>query len=429
MQVSIETIGSLGRRLTVAVPADAVEKEFSVRLKRLSKQVKLPGFRPGKVPLKMVEAQYGGKLMQEIAGDLIKTTLQEAIGRQGLRPADGPRVQHKPLGRGQQLEYTAEFDIYPEIKHTDLAGAHIDRPTVVVTADDVDRTIETIRRQRVRWNPVVREARQGDRLTLDFTGYMQGKAFDGGKAENYLLVLGSGSLIEGLEQGLLGATSGQTQKISVTFPSNYHRVALAGQPAEFDIKVNEVAEPVLPEIDESLAKELGIKDGDINKLRQEVQANLEREAASRSRAVVRSRALKLLLDANPIDLPQSLIDAEMQRLVREASGSGKPPEDETVYRARAHRRVALGLILGDIVRIRSIVPDPGQVRVRLEEMASEYESPQEFIQWHYSNPERLQGIESLIMEEKVVEELLVTANVSDKALTFQELLALDGAAA
>ena len=429
MQVSVETLSSLGRRLTVAVPADAVEKEFSARLKRLSKQVKLPGFRPGKVPLKMVEAQYGGKLMQEIAGDLIKTTLQEALGRQGLRPADGPRVQHKPLGRGQQLEYTAEFDVYPEIKRVDLAGAHIDRPTVSVTAEDVDRTLETIRKQRVQWNSVTREARLGDRLTLDFTGYMQGKEFDGGKSTNYMLVLGSGSLIEGFEQGLFGATSGQTKKISVTFPSNYHHAALAGQPAEFEVKIHEVADPVLPEVDENFAKGLGVQDGDVKKLRQEVQANLEREAASRSRAVVRSRALKLLLDANPIDLPQSLIDIEIQRMKREAASAGKPLEDETVYRGRAHSRVALGLILSDIVRLRNIAPDPAQVRARLEEMASEYESPQEFIQWHYSSPERLQGIESLVLEEKVVEELLVGANVIDKPLTFQELLALDSAAA
>lgn len=425
MQVSVETFGTLGRRLTVAVPADQVEKEFSVRLQRLSKQLKLPGFRPGKVPVKMVEAQYGGKLMEEIAGELIRTSLQEAIGSQGLRPADGPRIQQLPLGRGQRLEYTAEFEVYPEVKRFDLAGVRIERPAVTVMAEDVDRTLETIRKQRTTWNPTPHAAaRLGDRLTIDFTGRLNGKEFEGGTAAAYPLVLGSGAFIESFEQGLVGAKSGDVRALSVMFPADYHYPLLAGQPVEFEVKVAEVAEPVLPELNEEFAKQLDIQNGSVEKLRAEVKANLEREAARRTRAVVHSRAMRAVLDANPVEVPQSLVEAEFQRLKSAATGAKNPADDDNAYRHRAHIRVALGLILSEISRSRGIMPDQARTRARLEEMAHDYESPQEFIQWHYASPERLQAAESMVMEERVVEDLLAGAEVIDKSTTFQELLTL-----
>jgi len=425
MQVSVETIGTLGRRLKVAVPADQVEKEFSARLQRLTKQVRLPGFRPGKVPLKMVEAHYGGRLIEEVAGELIQTTLYEAIGSQGLRPAGDPRVQRKPLTRGEQLEYTVEFEVYPEVKRFDLAGIRIERPVVTVIDEDVDRTLETIRKQRAQWKPVEREAQLGDRLTIDFTGRLNGKEFEGGKATGFPVVLGSGTLIESLEQGLVGAKAGDTRDVPTRFPADYRHAALAGQTADFQVKVNEVAEAVLPPVDESLAKELGVKDGSIEKLRAEVKANLEREAASRARAVVRTRVLKSLLDANPIEVPQTLLDAEAQRLKNSDISGGAGVSDETAYARRARSRVALGLILGEIIKTRGLAPDPARVRSRLEEMAGDYESPQEFIKWHYEKPERLGEIENLVMEEKIVEDLLVSAEVADKPMGFQDLLKID----
>lgn len=425
MQVSVETIGTLGRRLKVAVPADQVEKEFNTRLQQLSKQVKLPGFRPGKVPLKMVEAQYGGRLMDEIAGDLIQTTMHEAIGSQGLRPAGDPRVQRKAVARGEQLEYTVEFEIYPEVKRFDLAGSRIERPVVTVTDADVDRTLETIRKQRATWKPVEREACLGDRVTIDFVGRLNGKEFEGGKANALPVVLGSGTLIESMEQGLLGAKGGEARNITARFPADYRHSLLAGQAADFDVKVNEVAEAVLPEVNEAFARELGVADGSVEKLRADVKSNLEREATSRARAAVRARALKLLLETNPIEVPQSLLEAEIQRLKSTDTTSGLTLTDEDMYRKRARSRVALGLILGEIIRTRGLVPDPSRVRARLEEMAADYESPQEFIKWHYEKPERLSEIESLVMEERVVEDLLLSAEVTDKSMTFQELLKAD----
>ncbi|MBI3547395.1 MAG: trigger factor [Gammaproteobacteria bacterium] len=427
MQVSVETIGTLGRRLKIAVPADQVEKEFSARLQRLSKQMRLPGFRPGKVPLNMVEAHYGGKLIEEVAGDLIQTTLYEAIGNQGLRPAGDPRVQRQPLARGGELQYTVEFEIYPEVKRSDLSGAHIDRPSVTVAEADVDNTIETIRKQRATWKPVEREARLGDRVTIDFTGQIDGKEFEGGKANAFPVVLGSGTLLESMEQGLVGVKLGEARRLAVKFPADYGHKLLAGQTADFDVKANEIAEPILPQVDEALAKALGVKEGGVEKLRADVKINLQREAATRARSVVRTQALTLLLEANPIEVPQGLLDAEAKRLKESALASGTDAADNAFYEKRARSRVALGLILGEIIRNRGLTPDAAQVRARLEEMAADYESPAEFIKWHYEKPERLGEIESLVMEERIVEDLLRSAQVTDKPMSFQELLKIDTA--
>lgn len=422
MQVSIETIGTLGRRLKVAVPADRVEKEFNARLQRLSKQVKLPGFRPGKVPLKMVEAQYGGRLMDEVAGEMIQTTLHEAIGSQGMRPAGDPKVQRKSFVRGEQLEYTVEFEIFPEVKRFDLTGVSIERPVVTVGEADVNRTLETIRQQRATWKPVERAANLGDRLTIDFVGRLNGMEFDGGKANAFQVVLGSGTLLEDMEAGLVGAKINDMRQISVKFPFGYRQSLLAGQTAVFDVKVSAVTEAVLPELNETFARDLGIKDGSLDALRSDVKSNLEREASSRARAIVRTRVLKLLLDVNPVEVPRSLLDVEIQRLKNSDGSNGLKAGDEAVYESRARRRVALGLILGEFIRRRGIVPDMARVRARLEEMATDYESPQEFIQWHYEKPERLSEIESLVMEEKVAEDLLISAEITEKPMTFQELL-------
>lgn len=422
MHVSVETTSTLGRRLKVAVPADRVEKEFSAKLQQFSKQVKIPGFRPGKVPLKMVEAQFGGRLMNEVAGELIQTTFREAIGSQGLRPAVDPRVQHKPFGRGEQLEYTIEFEIYPEVKRPDLAGERIERPVVEITDQDVVRTLETIRKQRSTWKPIERDARMGDRVTIDFIGKLNGQEFEGGKATAFPLVLGSGTLIDSLEAGLVGAKAGDERQIKVKFPENYQHALLAGQDAEFTVKTSEVAEPVVPELNEAFANELGVKDGSIEQLRLDVKANLTREASTRVRAVMRARTLNSLLEANPIEVPRSLVDTELQRLRTAVKTRGLNVADEGILEKRAHRQVALGLILGEIVRAKAIKPDPAEVRARIEEMAADYDSPQEYIQWHYASPERLSEVESLILEEKIVDGLLSSVDIADKPMSFQELM-------
>lgn len=425
MQVSVETVGTLGRRLTVALPAADVEKEFSTRLTRLSKQVKMPGFRPGKVPLKMVEAQYGAGLLREVAGDLIQSSLREAIGREGLRPAGSPRIAPPQIARGKQLEYTAEIDLYPEVKTLDLAGVKIERPVATVTPEDVEHTLDTIRKQRATWNVVARAARNGDRVTIDFTGRLNGTEFDGGAAKGYPLVLGTNTLVEDFESGLVGAQASDTRTLTVKFPKDYRHALLAGQTTEFEVTVHDVAEAVLPEVNAEFAKLLGIQDGDVARLRAETKANLEREATARSRAVVRARVLKRLLDANPFDAPQGLIADESQHLKQLDQMARRPVETDDVYRNRSRTRVALGLILGEIIRAKGLRVDAARVRARIEGMAAEYESPAEFVQWYYEKPERLAEIESLVMEERIVEEMLTSAEVVETRTGFQELLKLE----
>ena len=430
MQVSVKTVGALGRQLTVAVPAEQFEQAFVNRLQRLSRQTRLPGFRPGKAPLKIVEARYGGQVLEEAAGDIIQTTFREALAKEGLKPADGPKIRHKPLERGKGLEYTAEFEIYPEIRRLDLAGVRIERPVATVADADIDRTIETMRKQRVIWRPVEHEARSGERLLVDFTGRLNGQEFPGGSATNFPIVLGSGVLVEGFETGMLGAKAGERRTIAVKFPADYRHAPLAGQAVDFEVHIKEAAEPVLPEVNAEFAKQLGIQDGSLEGLRAEGRANLEREAAGRSRALVRARALQAVLDANPVEIPEGLLQAELARMreiSRAAGPAGAAPrtEDEARLRPFARRRVALGLVFAEILRARDIRPDPARVRARLEQMAAEYESPEEFIRWHYANPEKLSEVESLVLEEKIVEDLLATAEVVDRAVGFQELLGME----
>lgn len=431
MQVSVESISKLGRRLTVVVPAEQFEQEFTHRLQRLSKQVKMPGFRPGKVPPKVVEARYSGQLLEEVAGDLIERTLREAIGSHELRPAGGTRVQHKPVARGQGLEYTAEFEVYPEITRLDLAGVEVERPIPEIADTDVDRTLETVRRQRVTWKPVERAAAREDRLLVDFIVRADGKEIEGGKSENQPITLGGGTTFPEIEEGLVGSTAGETRRVTVNFPADARNPALAGKAVEFEVQVKEVGEAVLPAIDDELAKSLGVTEGGVEKLRAEVRGSLEREAAERARTVLRRNVLKALRELNQFEVPAGLIDNEVDRMKRigqAARGAGAPMADDSdnaLYRERARVRVTLGLILAEVVRTRGIKADAGRVRARVEQMARDYEAPAKFIEWYYANPDRLGEVESTVLEDMVVEQLLGTAQVRDRATPFPELLKMD----
>jgi trigger factor len=424
MQVSVETVGTLGRKLKVAVPAEDVEKEFSQRLKKLSQQVKMPGFRPGKVPLKMVEAQYGDRLMEEIAGDMIQDSLHEAIVREGLRPAAGPRIERQPLARNQGLEYVAEFEVYPEIKKLDIAGAALERPVATVAEADIERTLETIRKQRVTWNPVARTAVMGDRVKIDFVGRLKGEPLPGGTAKDFFVVLGSGTLIEDVEKGLVGGVAGEARTVAATFPADYRHQPLAGQTVDFEVTVHEVAEAVLPAVDEALARQLGVESGSVEQLRAEIKENLERESSQRSHRVLRTRAINALLEGNEFDIPKSMIDTEVSSLSRKQQAGGARVDDD-VLRKLARRRVAVGLVLAEVIHRRGLKADAARVRTKLEEMAAEYEQPAAFVQWHYEQPQRLAQIESLVVEERALEELLAQAQVADKAVSFEELLQLE----
>jgi len=430
MQVSVETTGNIGRRMTVAVPSERFEKEFSARIKRLSKTARFPGFRPGKAPIKMIEAQYGDKVMQEVVSELIRSTFYEAVTGQGLSPAGGPRIEPKTLGRGKDLEYTAEFEIYPSIARLDIGGVAIERPVCTVQSQDVERTIEIMRKQRAVWKPAERPGQTGDRLIIDFEGRLDGVPFEGGQATNFSVVLGADVLIDGFERGLIGAGAGEERTLNLSFPGDYRNQQLAGKSAEFYVKIIQIEASALPEIDADFAHQFGIADGSVESLRAEVRTNLEQELEERVRAEVRDQVFKAIMELNQFEVPRALQDAEVERLVQqrratfEAQGvpADKIPSDPVLYLDEARQRVALGLILSEIVKQRGLKAAPERVRARIEKLAASYESPQEFIQWHYAQPERLAQIESGVLEEQAVELLLADAQVADKPIGFQDLM-------
>jgi len=429
MQVSVENTGNLGRLMTVAVPADEVEQQIQTRLKNLARNAKLPGFRPGKAPLKIIDAQYGDQVLQEVAGQLIESSLREAFTQEDLIPAGGPEIEPKSMERGKDLEYTASFEVYPEVEKLDLEGVEIERPVCEVTEEDVERTIESMRKQRVSYAPVERAAQDGDQVTVDFKGTIDGEPFAGGEAEDYQLVLGEGQFLEEFEKAISGARAGEQRAVTVNFPDDYHGEAVAGKAVEFDIHVKEVLEPELPEVDEEFARAFGVEDGDLEAFREEIRDNLVRERDERVSRLTRSRVMDALVRANELEVPGALVEQEIDSMIQMNKSmleqQGVPTDqfnpDRERYREDAERRVAIGLILSEIVRQKELKPDQDKVKQRIEKMAASYEQPEAFVQWYYSNRERLQQVESMVLEEQVVDMLLEGADTRDQPISLQEL--------
>lgn len=435
MQVSVESTGNLGRLMTVAVPADEVEEQIQARLKNMAKNAKLPGFRPGKVPLKVIDSHYGNQVLQEVAGNIIESSLREAFTQEELVPAGGPDVQPRSLERGKDLEYTASFEVYPEIKKLDLAGVEIERPVCEVGEEDIDRTVETMRRQRMTYTPVERAAQNGDQVTIDFKGTIDGEPFAGGEAEDHQLVLGEGQFVEQLEDGIVGIKPGERRTVTVSFPDDYHGEAVAGKAVEFEVHVKEVAEPELPAVDEEFVKAFGVEDGDPDKFRVEIAQNLERERDERVSRLTRSRVMDALVGENDLEVPTPLVEQEIDSMISMnktmLEQQGVPTDqfnpDRERYREDAERRVAMGLILSEIVQQNEMKADQDKVRQRIEKMAASYEQPEAFVQWYYSSRERLQQVESMVLEEQVVEMLLEGADTKETSISLQELTEQPGA--
>lgn len=430
MQVSVENTGTLGRKLTISVPADRFEKEFVSRLTRLSKQVKMPGFRPGKVPLKVVEKQYGQQVTNEVTGDLIQATYVEAIGQEGLRPAGGPKIDPKPVTRGQALEFTAEFEVYPDMASLDIKGKKIERPVSEIGDEDIDRTVDTLRKQRAEWESVDRKADEGDRVVIDFTGKIDGEPFPGGASTDYALELGTGSFIAGFEEGLTGLATGAETTLKLKFPDEYHAEHLAGKDVEFDVTIKEVREPKLPEVDEAFVKSLGVAEGSVEAFRNEVKANLERERDDRQKSLLRNQVMQALLEANDkVEIPKSLILEEIKRVRAERNAyrqAGGQPEDSAepteVETEEARRRVTLALALSEVIRINELTVEPDRLKRRVEELAAGYEQPEEFVRTIFADNNRRSQLESILLEEVAVEKLLDGADVKDMSVSFKELV-------
>lgn len=412
--------------MEVQVPAERVEKAVDERLQRMSRTVRLKGFRPGKVPVKVVRQQFGQQVRQEVLGDVMQSTFNEAVVQEKLTPASGPRIEPINLEQGGDLKYRAIFEVLPQIELKGVESLSVERPSATVAVADVDAMIQNLREQRPTYAAVDREARDTDRVTVDFEGSIDGQPFEGGKAESYPIDLGAGRMLADFEAGLRGVKAGESKDIDVTFPPNY-QANLAGKQAKFAINVKQVEERTLPELNDEFAKLYGVDEGGIERLRSEVQENMERELGDAIKARVKKQILDGLLAANPIELPKSMVDAQVRELQMDAArrmgardASQIPPPEG--FQDTARRRVALSLLIGEIIQTAKIQVDQALVHARFEELAAQYPDQGQALQQYRSNPQFRRQMESAVLEDQVIEWLTQRAQVADKESSFKEIM-------
>ena len=414
----------------MAVPAEQIDREVEQRLRKLSRTVRMDGFRPGKVPLKIVAQHYGPQVRSEVIGDAVQKAFSAVVQEQKLKVAGYPRIERKEGGDEKQLTFSATFEIYPEVKLGDLSGVKIQRPAHAVDDADVDRTVEILRKQRVSWEAAARASQAGDRVTVDFTGRIDGNEFPGGKGNAMAVVIGEGRVLPDFEAGLTGVSAGERKIFPVAFPADYPGKEIAGKSASFEVSVQNVEAPKLPEVDADFARSLGVSDGDIVKMREEVKANVEREVKKRVEGEVKQKVMQALIDSATLELPKSLVEIELQRVVQQARADleargvklERLPVNPEALEGQARRRVTLGLILGELVKSHELGAKPEQVRALVTDHAQTYEQPFEVVRWVYSEPQRLNEFEGLAVETNVVNWVLEHAKVEDKAISFDELM-------
>jgi trigger factor len=430
MAANVEQLGTLERRLQMSVPLASIEQEIDQRLKKLARNAKMPGFRPGKVPMKVLAQTYGPQLRSEVLGDAVQKAFSDAVREANLRVAGQPRIEPKKEAAADALEFSATFEVYPDFKVGDVAAATVERPQITVDEAAVDKTLDILRKQRVTYAAAARAAQAGDRVTVDFAGTIAGEPFPGGKADGFTFVLGEGRMLPEFEAAASGAAPGDAKTFSVTFPPDYHGKEVAGKTADFALTLKQVEAPQLPALDAEFAKGLGVADGDLAKMRDEVRQNVEREAKKRIEARIKQQAMQALVAATPLELPKSLVAMETRELVERAAADlrarglkfEKLPLDPQAFEDGAKRRVALGLIIAELARAEKLQPKPAEVRALIEQEAQSYESPAEVVKWFYMQPQRLSEMESLALEANVVQWVLQKAKVVDKAMPFDELM-------
>jgi trigger factor len=431
MQQAVQSSPSpLERNITVTVPIAQIEAEIATRLKHLARTAKMQGFRPGKVPLKMVERQYGFQVRQEVVTDTVQKTFAEAVKGEKYRVAGYPRFQPKPVTQGaNDVEYTATFEVYPEVVVGDVSGSAVTRPVTEVRASDVQATLQTLRKQRAKYENVDRPAVNGDLVNIDFEGLIAGQPFDGNKASNFTVVLGEARMLPDFEAAMVGMKRGEQKTFPLTFPQDYAE-AVRGKTADFTVTVNQVAEPILPAIDAEFAKALGVEDGDIARLEREVRANMEKEAVKRVRSTVKEQVIEALHGVANFDVPKALRDAEIERMqhaaVEDLKQRGMTTQDLTLppdlFAERATRRIKVGLLVAELVKKHGLQPKPEQVRKVIEEHADSFEQPDQLVRWYYADPSRLAEVEALVMEDNVVEWAMGKMRVEDKPTDFDLLM-------
>ncbi len=426
-----ENVSALEKQLEFSVPMAQFEAEVDKRIQRLARTVKMDGFRPGKVPLKVVAQQYGHEVRQEVLGESVQRRFNDAVKEKELKVAGYPKIDAKPSPEGSQdLVFSAVFEVYPDVVVGDLASLSVERPEVAVSDADIDKTIEILRKQRVTYAAADRAAAAGDQVEIDYRGTLDGEEFKGGQAKGYKLVVGEGHALKDFEDAIVGLKAGESKTFDLTFPQEYHAKELAGKTVTFEITLNHVAEPVLPAVDADFAKSLGIDDGDLDKMRAEIKQNVEREVTRRVRAQVKEKSLQALLETTSFDLPKALIEMEIERLqgfaAEEMRGRGMDPGNmmlpPSMFEEQATQRVRLGLVLAEIVGANKLRPSSERVRELVGEHADSYENPEEVVAWYYASPERLSEVESIALEESVVNWVLDRVKVIDKATSFDELM-------
>ena len=434
MRVSVETMSGLERRVTVGVPADRVDSAVQKRLQEAASNVRLPGFRPGKVPMRVMQQRFGAGVRQEVLGEVISQSFQEAVMSENLRPAGQPSIEARKMGAGQDVEYTATFEIFPTVEVKGIDDLVIEKPTAQVTDTDIDNIIDVFRKQQGALVVAERAAEEGDTVTIDFEGFRDDEPFEGGKGEDTALELGSGRMIPGFEDGLVGAKANDNKVLNLTFPEDYQSEDLAGAAVEFKVLVKEVKTLELAPIDSALFAQYGLADGTEEEFRVEVRQNMERELRNAVEASVKTQVMDAIATAHEsIELPTSLIAQETQAMRQQMFqqfGGGVPQDmdltsilPDEMFSDQAERRVKLGLVVAEMISQYELTAEPAKIRERIEEIASTYQDPEEVINWYYSENEQLAGIESRVLEDAVVDKLVAEAAVQDIELSYEDALA------
>lgn len=429
MQVSIETTSGLERRLTIGVPAEDIENEVTSRLQKATKTVRIAGFRPGKVPFKVIRQRYGAGVRQEVVGEVMSRSFYEAVTEQQVQPAGQPSIEPLKNEPGQDLEFVATFEIYPEIELQDLSAVTIERPVAEIKDSDVDAMIQNIRKQRSTWETVERAAAAGDKVNIDYVGSHNGEPFEGGQADAADLELGSGQMIPGFEDGVIGMSAEEERTLDLTFPEDYHNAELRGAAVQFVVKVNTVSENKLPELNDELFEQFGVKEGGEDKFREDVRQNMQRELDQTINNKVKARAFSALSELHDFDVPEALVSSEIAAMREQMLGQFGNLQNQNIdmsifpddlFAGEAKQRVKLGLLVAQVVKTAALEVDSERVKARVEEAAASYEQPEQVLQYYYGNEQALQGIQSAVLEEQVVEHLLASAKVDDQVVSYDE---------
>lgn len=435
MRVSIETTSSLERRLTVGVPAERVDVEVDNRLQKASQNARLPGFRPGKVPMKVMRQRYGAGIRQEVVGEVVNESFREAVIQEKLRPAGQPSIEPKNLEQGKELQYVATFEVFPDVDLVDMNDFSVEKPVAQVTQDDIDNMITELRKQQGSWETVERAAALKDTVNIDYAGTRDGEEFEGGSAQGSDLELGSGRMIPGFEDGIVGMVAAQERSLQLSFPDDYHNEDLKGAAVEFKVTLHSVQEQVPAELNDELFAKYGVEEGGEEKFRQDIAENMARELKNAVQTKVKQQVMDAVLEAHDsVDVPKSLVDQEVatmrNQMFQQYGGGGMDSQNldlesllpDTMFTENAERRVKLGLVLAEYIAKHELKADSDKVREAIEEMASTYQDPQEVIDYYYSNQQQLSAVESKVLEDQVVEKLLASAHVVEKESGYQDAI-------